>query len=300
MNITSYLLKHNLLRLFDGGEIKVLVALFHKTLGYKKTQDRVSRSQIQKMTGLSCSKIHNAIASIEKAGIFSVGKANHNGALYRFEDPEAPRLSFLEDRLANRVEMVRRPPRGRRIDSSRPRHGRLEIEKKNKNMDLHRTATIVSISEKTETARAAVHGVDTHKRINVNKRLNAAFQIFEKLRSTKNMIATLKEIVQETDGDVERVAFAMLDIFEFYETRGAVAEYRNWPFYLKAARRLRAEDISRALAETRAFEKPISNLGAFVVARLKTIADETGVALDLKRPMEKAPLPKTSKLRKAG
>ncbi len=49
---------------FDGAEIKVFLAITRKTIGWHKTSDRISYSQLESMTGLSITTIKKAIKGL--------------------------------------------------------------------------------------------------------------------------------------------------------------------------------------------------------------------------------------------
>lgn len=62
------------------GELKVLLVIMRKTFGWHKIRDRISISQLMKLTGMARSSVVNSIKSLEQKGVIHKDTTGENGS----------------------------------------------------------------------------------------------------------------------------------------------------------------------------------------------------------------------------
>lgn len=67
----------DLMKDLSGSEIKVILAICRKTIGWHKISDRISLTQLAELTGLSRKSVATAIPTLEDAGLISVDRSGN-------------------------------------------------------------------------------------------------------------------------------------------------------------------------------------------------------------------------------
>jgi len=81
---------------FEGSEVKVFLAICRKTIGWHKVSDRISYSQLNKITGLSTNGLKNAIDRLVNEGLITQ-KMTKNGYIYDISVSLSDRAVSLSD-----------------------------------------------------------------------------------------------------------------------------------------------------------------------------------------------------------
>lgn len=83
-----------------GSELKVLLCICRKTIGWHKEVDNISTSQLMKMTGLSNTAVIDASSALENKGIISCVRKNGKATVYKITCEES---SQVEDKPMKKV-----------------------------------------------------------------------------------------------------------------------------------------------------------------------------------------------------